>query len=95
LPHEPDILRIPREICRVVVLEEVKPFPKFLLYLRPRQENQWLLFFNEAVTYALESEVFESNFRLNDGTIPLGAPSRTPVLLLYLRVSILDSLLGC
>ncbi|KAK3385601.1 heterokaryon incompatibility protein-domain-containing protein [Podospora didyma] len=78
----------------VVVLEDVKPVPRFLLYLRPRQENQWLLFFNEDVTYGLESEVFEHNFRLNDGTVPAGAPLRIPILLLYLRVSMLDILLG-
>ncbi|KAK4238447.1 hypothetical protein C8A03DRAFT_33534 [Achaetomium macrosporum] len=78
----------------VVVLEEVEPLPRFLLYLRPRLENQWLLLFNESVTYALESEVFEHNFRLGADTLPPGAPLRTPVLLLYLRMSILDSLLG-
>jgi hypothetical protein len=76
-----------------VVLEEVQP-PRFLLYLRPRQENQWLLLFNNEVTYALESEVFEHNFRLVvDGTLPAEAPLRIPVMLFYLRESMLDRLL--
>jgi hypothetical protein len=74
-------------------LEEVKPVPRFLLYLRPRVEEQWLLFFNESVTYARESEVFEHNFRLGADSLPRGAPLRVPILL-YLRVSMLDGLLG-
>ena len=81
-------------LFRVVVLEEVDPIHRFLLYLRPRTENQRFLFFNEEVSHASESEVFELNFRLNNGAVPVGAPLRTPVLLLYLRVSMLDSLLG-
>jgi hypothetical protein len=81
-------------LCRVVVLEEVEPVHRFLLYLRPRLENQWLLLFNETVTYANESEAFEHNFRLDNGTMPAGAPLRTPVFLVYLRRSMLDTLLG-
>jgi hypothetical protein len=77
-----------------VVLKEVKPLARFLLYLRPRLESQWLLFFNKSVTYTVESEVFEHNFRLGADSLPPSAPLRTPVLLLYLRMSMLDSLLG-
>lgn len=52
------------------------------------------MFFNESVTYASEEEVFEHNYRLKDDAMPPGAPLRTPVLLVYLRVSMLDTLLG-
>jgi hypothetical protein len=79
-----------------VVLEDVQPMARWLLYLRPRRENQWLLFFNETVTYALEREVFEDNFG-PFGSDAEGAardlPSRRPLFLLYLRVSLLDNVL--
>ena len=77
----------------VAVLEDVKPIPRWLLYLRPRQEKQWLLFFNETVTYALEREVFGDNFGGDTETTSGGIPARRPVLLLYLRESSLDDTL--
>jgi hypothetical protein len=79
---------IKRIIYSVVVLEE----PRWLLYLRPRQKNQWLLFLNDAVTYALQREVFEDNFGGTDFTS--GTPLRCPCFLLYLQVSKLDGILG-
>jgi hypothetical protein len=78
----------------VIALEDLKPIPKYLVYLRPRKENQWFKFFNDAVTYAPQMEVFEDNFRVNDGATPSGSPLRYPIILVYLQVSMLDSLLG-
>ena len=45
-----------------MVHEEVRPLAKYMLYLRPREENTWLLFFNDVVTFATLQEVFEDNF---------------------------------
>jgi hypothetical protein len=75
------------------MLEDVKPVPRRLIYLKPRQENQWLLSFNEAVTYALEREVFEDNFRCNDRVAPDREPLRTSYILIYLQGSMFDSIL--
>ncbi|KAK3902135.1 heterokaryon incompatibility protein-domain-containing protein [Staphylotrichum tortipilum] len=98
-PHPPSDLVY--QLHGVIIREEVLPVPRFLLYLRPRRdEPQWLLFFNEAVTYALESEVFEHNFRaeggggvVGTGGLPEGAPLRVPIMCLYLRVGELGGLL--
>jgi hypothetical protein len=78
----------------VGVLEDVKPIPRYLLYLRPRKEDQWILFFRETVSYAQRREVFENNFRRGDETMPKDAPLRTPYILIYLQVSKLDIILG-
>ncbi|KAI9154755.1 Ubiquitin carboxyl-terminal hydrolase [Paramyrothecium foliicola] len=75
----------------VVVREDVEPTPKFLLYVRPRQENRWLLLFNDQVTWARESEVFAKNFEVNQKE---GVPgNRVLGLLLYLQVTKLHELL--
>ncbi len=79
---------------RVVVLEGLERDAKWLIYLKPRKEDQWFKFFNETVTYARETQVFQDNFGGNDGTIPHDPPLRTPYFLIYLKASMLDSLLG-
>ncbi|CAG8974178.1 hypothetical protein HYALB_00011786 [Hymenoscyphus albidus] len=76
----------------VVVLEEVKPAPRYLLYLRPNTEEQWILFFKETVSYAQRSEVFEDNFRL-DNEKTKNAPLRTPYVFVYILKWKLDKYL--
>jgi hypothetical protein len=81
-------------VYRVVVLEDVKPTPRYLLYLRPRLEDQWILFFKETVSNAQRSEVFEDNFRGNNHKTLSNAPLRTPYVLVYIQKSRLNELLG-
>jgi hypothetical protein len=80
--------------CSVCILEDVKPVPRYLLYLRPRADDKWILFFKESVTYARHSEVFEDNFRRPGYHMPANAPLRTPYLLMYIKKSMLDVYLG-
>lgn len=77
----------------VIVLEEIQPVNRWLLYFRPRKDHsRWLLFFNDAVTYANEREVFEDNFREDyDVSVIL---LRTPYVLVYARVNRIDEVLG-
>ncbi|RDW63742.1 hypothetical protein BP6252_11287 [Coleophoma cylindrospora] len=91
---EPGVTDTKYQLHGVVVLEDVKPVPRYLLYLRPRQEDQWILFFKETVSYAQRSEVFEDNFRREDRTKQRDAPLRTPYIFVYLKISKLDHLLG-
>lgn len=76
------------------MLEDVKPIPRRILYLRPREDDQWVLFFNETVTFASHQEVFEDTFRRATGRDSKDVPLRTPCMLIYLKVSMLDTLLG-
>jgi len=78
----------------VVALEHIKPIPRYLLYAKPRAENQWLLFFNESVTYAQEREVLEDNFRLPENKGHGEIPFRTPRLLVYLQRSSISNIIG-
>jgi hypothetical protein len=77
-----------------VVLEAVEPINRFLLYLRPLQEDKWLLFFNDTVTFASKKEVFDDNMIRKKGERREGTWLRSPVLLIYLRVNMLNELLG-
>lgn len=66
----------------LIVLEEVQPVAKWLLYLRPRRgQDRWLLFFNDAVTFAREREVFEDSFGGDE--VPPGTPLRVPYVFVY------------
>lgn len=79
----------------VIVLEEVQPVARWLLYLRPRRDqDRWLLFFNEAVTFAPEREVFEANFGGIDVASASGIPLRIPYVLVYARADKLRGILG-
>ncbi|RDW59191.1 hypothetical protein BP5796_12115 [Coleophoma crateriformis] len=91
---EPGVTDTKYQLHGVVVLEDVKPVPRYLLYLRPRQEDQWILFFKETVSFAQRTEVFEDNFRREDWTKQKDAPLRTPYIFVYLKISKLDHLLG-
>ncbi|CAG8951516.1 hypothetical protein HYFRA_00007432 [Hymenoscyphus fraxineus] len=90
---EPFVTDALYQLHGVVVLEEVKPAPRYLLYLRPNTEEQWILFFKETVSYAQRSEVFEDNFRL-DNEKTKNAPLRTPYVFVYILKSKLDKHLG-
>jgi hypothetical protein len=75
------------------VHEETNPVPRFIVYLRPREEDQWILFFNEKVTFASHEEVFEDTFR-RSAALDEGVPLKTPCMLIYMKVSMLGELLG-
>lgn len=61
--------------------------------MRPRRDqDRWLLFFNDAVTFASEREVFEDNFGREDAAP--GIPLRIPYILVYARVDKLGEILG-
>jgi hypothetical protein len=90
----PVLLTLTTLSSSVCVLEDVKPVPRYLLYLRPRKENRWILFFKESVTYAKHTEVFEDNFREHGASLSPDAPLRTPYLLMYIKTSRLDVYLG-
>lgn len=78
---------------RLIVLEEVQPGAKWLLYLRPRRgQDRWLLFFNDAVTFAREREVFEDSFGGNH--VAPGTPLRVPYVMVYAREDKLEEILG-
>ncbi|KAH8589510.1 hypothetical protein B0O99DRAFT_553461 [Bisporella sp. PMI_857] len=91
---DPNITDTVYQLHGVVVLEDVKPTPRYLLYLRPRLEDQWILFFKETVSNAQRSEVFEDNFRGNNHKTLNNAPLRTPYVLVYIQKSRLNELLG-
>ena len=74
--------------------EDVEPFPKWIVYLRPRGDDQWVLFFNETVTFASHQEVFEEVFRRTAGSGSGDVPLRTPLLLVYLNAAMISTLLG-
>ena len=79
---------------RVVVHEDIKPFAKWMVYLRPRQDDQWVLFLNETVTFASHQEVFEDVFRRTAASGDEQLPLRTPCMLIYLNASMIETLLG-
>jgi hypothetical protein len=79
---------------RLVLHEDVKPIPRLMLYFKPRTDNQWVLFFNETVTFASHQEVFENTFRRTTGPNEKSVPLKSPVMLIYMKVSMVDDLLG-
>jgi hypothetical protein len=79
---------------RVIVLEAVNYSKEWLAYLKPRKGNSWFKFWNEIVTKALYSEVFNDNFESNDRTTPTDSPLTTLYILVYLQESRLNDLLG-
>lgn len=79
---------------RVVVQEETKPMPRYIVYFRPREEDQWVLFFNEKVTFASHREVFEDTFRRSVASDNTEVPLKSPCMLIYMKVSMLGELLG-
>ena len=64
-----------------------------MLYFRPREEDQWVFFFNETVTFATNREVFEDNFRRGEGDDSSKGPLRTPLDFIFLKKSMLGDLL--
>lgn len=91
IPKAADFQTYPN--LRLIVLEEVQPVAKWLLYLRPRRgQDRWLLFFNDAVTFAREREVFEDSFG-GDHVAP-GTPLRVPYVMVYAREDKLKEILG-
>jgi hypothetical protein len=74
------------------VLEDVEP-ARWMLYLRPREEDRWILFFNETVTLASHKEVFEDTYARGQGDGRKEMPLRSPEVLMYLKKSMLGELL--
>jgi hypothetical protein len=71
------------------------PHPKYYILLRPREQNEWFKFYDETVTRIDLDKAFKRNFgdAGETGYTPNRKPRPLPYLLVYLRVSELNSLL--
>lgn len=74
------------------MLKEEYPTSRYLIYLKPQREIFWVRFFNDAVAYTQETEVFDDNF----GSDQRGASTnfRLPILLVYVRETMINHVLG-
>jgi hypothetical protein len=76
------------------LVEAVEPVPRWILYFKPREDDQWVLFFNEMVTFASHREAFEDTFRRTTGPDDNEVPLKTPRMLIYMKASMIGDLLG-
>jgi hypothetical protein len=76
------------------LVEVVEPVSRWILYFKPRGDDQWVLFFNEMITFASHREAFEDTFERTTGPDDSEVPLKPPHMLIYMKASMTGDLLG-